>query len=117
MTKKTPGPLAPPDTSLPSLKMTALSYSWTTLTAKKRLKGSVVISSITEKTLRRWANKSGPSSHAAFINESQKNRNFLIRTLRQSIAANLLGMMAKFSHNHVNCIISLHEKSFNFVKH
>ena len=26
--KKTPGPLAPPVTSLPSLKMTALSYSW-----------------------------------------------------------------------------------------
>ena len=26
--KKTPGPLAPPDNNLPSLKMTDLSYSW-----------------------------------------------------------------------------------------
>ena len=74
MTKKTPGPLAPPATSRPSLKMTALSYSWTTLTAKKRLKGSVVIISITEKTLRRWAKKSGPSSHAAFNNESDTKK-------------------------------------------
>ena len=32
MTKKSPGPLAPPALSLPSLKMTALSYSCTTLT-------------------------------------------------------------------------------------
>ena len=53
MTKNTPGPLAPPDTSLPSLKMTALSYSWTTLTAKKRLKGRVVIINTTENTFRR----------------------------------------------------------------
>ena len=30
MMKKTPGPRAPPVRSLPSLKMTALSYSWTT---------------------------------------------------------------------------------------
>ena len=53
MTKKTPGPRAPPDTSLPSLKITALSYSWTTLTAKMREKGSVVMISTTENTLRR----------------------------------------------------------------
>ena len=53
MMKNTPGPLAPPDRSLPSLKMTALSYSWTTLTAKMREKGSVVMISTTENTLRR----------------------------------------------------------------
>ena len=33
--KKSPGPLAPPDFSLPSLKMTALSYSWTTYKCHK----------------------------------------------------------------------------------
>ena len=52
MTKKTPGPLAPPVSSLPSLKMTALSYSWTTFTTKKREKGRVVVRRMTEQTVR-----------------------------------------------------------------
>ena len=41
MTKKSPGPLAPPALSLPSLKMTALSYSCTTLTHMQRDTGMV----------------------------------------------------------------------------
>ena len=58
MTKKTPGPRAPPVSSRPSLKMTALSYSckfgdisssdedqptWTTFTTKKRDSGRVTM--------------------------------------------------------------------------
>ena len=35
----------------------------------------------------------------------------MICTLRQSIAADLLGMMAKFSHNHVNCFFTLHKQA------
>ena len=53
MTKKTPGPEAPPDRSLPSLKMTALSYSWTTFTVKRRERGKVTMMSITEAMVRR----------------------------------------------------------------
>ena len=41
-TKKTPGPLAPPAKSLPSLKITALSNSWTTFTTKIRERGRVM---------------------------------------------------------------------------
>ena len=65
MTKKTPGPLAPPVTSLPSLKMTALSYSWTTFTMKKRENGRVPMMRRQEKTFNNSANRLGPSSHTA----------------------------------------------------
>ena len=62
MTKKTPGPLASPVRSRPSLKMTALSYSCTTFTTKMREKGRVVVSKMTEHTVRMWENICGPSS-------------------------------------------------------
>ena len=45
ITKKIPGPFAPPGLSLPSLKMTALSYSWTTFIQRKREAGRVTITS------------------------------------------------------------------------
>ena len=45
MIKKIPGPFAPPGLSLPSLKITALSYSCTTLIQRKREAGRVTITS------------------------------------------------------------------------
>ena len=42
ITKKTPGPLALPVSILPSLKTTALSYSWTTFTTQARERGKVM---------------------------------------------------------------------------
>ena len=65
MTKKTPGPRAPPVSSLPSLKMTALSYSWTTFTTKIKLSGSVATINIKENMVRARAQIPGPSSQAA----------------------------------------------------
>ena len=43
--KNRPGPLAPPDLRRPSLKMTALSYSCTTLTQPQMEMGSVMMTS------------------------------------------------------------------------
>ena len=78
MTKKTPGPQAPPVSSRPSLKMTALSYSckfgdisssdedqptWTTFTTKKRDSGRVTMIRKREKIVRARAQTPGPSSH------------------------------------------------------
>ena len=63
MMKKTPGPLAPPDSSRPSLKMTALSYSWTTFTTKKREKGSDARMMRREMMVMRVAQTPAPSSH------------------------------------------------------
>ena len=77
--KNTPGPRAPPVSSRPSLKMTALSYSWsragaerseslpwpgltwTTLTTVRREKGRVVASRRTEIAVRKKAKMFGPS--------------------------------------------------------
>ena len=67
MTKNTPGPLAPPVSSLPSLKMTALSYSWTTLTVKRRLRGRVPRMMRTEAMVMRKEQTPGPSSQAVNI--------------------------------------------------
>ena len=64
MTKNTPGPLAPPVKSLPSLKITALSYSWTTLTTKSIDSGSVMIMKKSERTVIASAQRPGPSSQA-----------------------------------------------------
>ena len=64
ITKKTPGPLAPPVRSLPSLKMTALSYSWTTLTTKSIERGSVMMMKKSERTVIASAQRPGPSSQA-----------------------------------------------------
>ena len=64
MMKNTPGPRAPPVRRRPSLKMTALSYSWTTLTTKMRLRGKVATISIKEKMVRAMAQMPGPSSQA-----------------------------------------------------
>ena len=65
MTKKTPGPRAPPVSSRPSLKMTALSYSWTTFTTNMRLRGRVATINISENMVRARAQIPGPSSQAA----------------------------------------------------
>ena len=64
MTKKTPGPDAPPDRSLPSLKMTALSYSWTTFTEAAREHGRVSRISRMEKRVIRNEQISAPSVKA-----------------------------------------------------
>ena len=64
MMKKTPGPLAPPDSSLPSLKMTALSYSCTTLTTNISDRGRVIKIRRTEIIVRRWAHSPGPSEQS-----------------------------------------------------
>ena len=60
--KKTPGPLAPPESSLPSLKMTALSYSWTTFTTKRRERGRETTMSISDPIVMMRAQIPGPSS-------------------------------------------------------
>ena len=65
MTKKTPGPEAPPVSSRPSLKMTALSYSWTTLIVKRRERGRVPRMMRTLAMVRRNEQRPGPSSQAA----------------------------------------------------
>ena len=64
MTKKRPGPLAPPDRSRPSRKTTALSYSWTTFTVTQSEKGSVTRTSIKETKVRNIAQIPGPSGSA-----------------------------------------------------
>ena len=64
MMKKTPGPLAPPDKSLPSRKMTDLSYSWTTLTTKKSERGRETTTKRREPRVKKFAKSPGPSSHS-----------------------------------------------------
>ena len=59
--KNTPGPLAPPDNNLPSLKMTALSYSCTTFTTNIRDSGSETRMRRTEMSVSMWAQRPGPS--------------------------------------------------------
>ena len=60
MMKNTPGPRAPPVTNLPSLKMTALSYSWTTFTTKKRERGREMRMRRTEVRVIMWEQRPGP---------------------------------------------------------
>ena len=60
--KKTPGPLAPPVSSRPSLKMTALSYSWTTFTTNRRESGRETTMSISDPIVMMRAQIPGPSS-------------------------------------------------------
>ena len=61
-----PGPLAPPDRRRPSLKMTALSYSWTTLTEAAREQGRVSRISRTENRVIRKEQMSAPSLKAEY---------------------------------------------------
>lgn len=61
MMKNIPGPLDPPRTNRPSLKMTARSYSCTTLTQKKREKGRKTTITTTEMTVSRKEHKPGSS--------------------------------------------------------
>ena len=75
MTKKTPGPLAPPVNSLPSLKMTALSYSWTTLTTKKREKGRKRTIRKIEKHVSSLEHNPGPSSQSELNNVTEDSKN------------------------------------------
>ena len=63
--KNRPGPFAPPALSLPSLKMTALSYSWTTLTHMKRERGRVARNRRNETAVRKREQIPGPSGSAA----------------------------------------------------
>ena len=62
--KNRPGPFAPPALSLPSLKMTALSYSWTTLTHMKRERGRVARNRRNETAVRKREQIPGPSGSA-----------------------------------------------------
>lgn len=55
MMKKIPGPLAPPLSKRPSLKMTTRSYSCTTLMQKKSDSGKVKRTSSKEKAVRNMA--------------------------------------------------------------
>ena len=64
MTKKTPGPRAPPATRRPSLKMTARSYSCTTLTVNKREVGRVTKIRKIDNNVIRKEQMSAPSSHS-----------------------------------------------------
>ena len=64
MTKNRPGPLAPPALRRPSLKMTALSYSWTTLTHMKRERGRVARNRRNETAVRKREQIPGPSGSA-----------------------------------------------------
>ena len=77
--KNTPGPRAPPERRRPSRKITVRSYSlktkiferskivtrqtWTTLITMRREKGRVTTMRIKEKSVRRWAQMPGASSH------------------------------------------------------
>ena len=63
-TKNTPGPRAPPERRRPNRKITTLSYSWTTLTAKHKEKGMVTNTSRMDRKVIRWAHRPGPSSQA-----------------------------------------------------
>lgn len=53
--KKIPGPLAPPLRSRPSLKITTLSYSCTTLMQKKSDRGKVKRTRMSESAVRKMA--------------------------------------------------------------
>ena len=64
MINLSPGPFAPPFLILPSLKMTALSYSWTTFTEAAREHGRVSRISRTEKRVIRNEQISAPSLKA-----------------------------------------------------
>ena len=84
MMKKTPGPLAPPLSSLPSLNMTDLSYSWntllyysshcypgitcTTLMVNHKEKGRVVMIRIKEQKVNRVAHRPGVSAQTKHQN-------------------------------------------------
>ena len=74
MTKKRPGPLAPPDRSRPSRKTTALSYSWTTFTVTQSEKGSVTRTSIKETKVRNIAQIPGPSGSAEKRERKKRNK-------------------------------------------
>ena len=65
MMKNTPGPLAPPDNSLPSLKMTALSYSWTTFTTNIKESGRETRMRNKDPIVMTRAQIPGPSSQPA----------------------------------------------------
>ena len=64
MTKKMPGPLAPPGLSLPNLKMTALSYSCTTLIQRQREIGRVASTSSRDNRASSSAQQPGPAESA-----------------------------------------------------
>ena len=64
MIKKIPGPFAPPGLSLPSLKITALSYSCTTLIQRKREAGRVTITSSMDNRASSRAQTPGPAGAA-----------------------------------------------------
>ena len=55
-----PGPLAPPDLSLPSLKITALSYSCTTLMQRQSEMGRVIITTSMDNKERSREQQPGP---------------------------------------------------------
>lgn len=62
MMKNIPGPLAPPVTKRPSLKITARSYSCTTLIQKNKLNGIVTTISAIERKVNDIAQNAGFST-------------------------------------------------------
>ena len=56
-----PGPRAPPERRRPSLKMTALSYSLTTFTVTRRLRGKVTRTRRSDRMVIRMAHRPGQS--------------------------------------------------------
>ena len=79
MIKKSPGPLAPPERSLPSLNTTALSYSWTTLTLTQSEKGMVTRMRMNETAVRRTAQKSAPLGSPV-----KKNKGGCVQNMQQN---------------------------------
>ena len=80
--KKTPGPLAPPLTSRPSRKMTALSNSWTTLTTRRRERGRVTRIRRREMTVRSLEQSTGPPlSQSWFVKVDVTNDNIFSLSL------------------------------------
>ena len=59
--KNIPGPLAPPDRRRPNLKITALSYSFTTLTVTRTLRGKVTRTMSKERIVIKIAHNPGQS--------------------------------------------------------
>ena len=72
-----PGPLAPPGLILPSLKMTALSYSCTTLMQRKREMGRVIITTSKDNKDNSREQQPGPVLSAA-----QEKIDFLLNRFR-----------------------------------
>jgi hypothetical protein len=94
ITKKRPGPLAPPLKFLPNLNITARSYSLTILMQKKQVIGNVMATSKYERPTSNTEQKCAPSSDSATVTRIFKKNNFLIRE-RDILDLGTLDLVAK----------------------